>query len=80
MNIKHIVIIGAGTMGTDLSVKLAASGASVTIVGLSGGRADTFDTRALSAARDLDVALDQLKLQLLSDLTSVDWSSVDLII
>jgi len=80
VNFKHIVIIGAGTMGTDLSVKLAASGARVTIVGRSGGRADTFDTRALSAARDLDVALDQLKLELLSDLTSVDWSSADLII
>tara|TARA_B110000305_G_scaffold39157_1_gene40121 strand:- start:112 stop:1026 length:915 start_codon:yes stop_codon:yes gene_type:complete len=80
VNFKHIVIIGAGTMGTDLSVKLAASGTRVTIVGRPGGQADTFHNRARNAGLDLSLDFDQLKLQLLPDLISVDWPSADLII
>ena len=80
MNINHIVIVGAGTMGTDLAVNLSKSGARVTIVGRPGGRAETFGDRATSAARDLDVTLENLDLQLVSDLRSADWSSTDLVI
>jgi len=67
-------------MGTDLAVKLSASGARVTVVGRPGGRAETFSDRALSAARDLGVSLESLELQLISNLVSVAWSSADLII
>ena len=80
MDIKHIVIVGAGTMGTDLAVKLSASGARVTVIGRPGGRAETFAARAISAARDLDVSSDNIDMQLVSTLTSVDWLSVDLVI
>jgi 3-hydroxybutyryl-CoA dehydrogenase len=80
LNINHIVIVGAGTMGTDLAVNLSKSGARVTIVGRPGGRAETFGDRATSAARDLDVTLENLDLQLVSDLRSADWSSTDLVI
>lgn len=80
MDINHIVIVGAGTMGTDLAVKLSASGVRVTVVGRPGGRADTFSVRAISAARDLGVSPDGLDMRLVSDLASVDWLSADLVI
>ncbi len=67
-------------MGTDLAVKLSGSGVRVTVVGRPGGRADTFDVRSTSAARDLDVSPDDLDMRLVSDLMSVDWLSADLVI
>lgn len=80
MNFKHIVVIGAGTMGTDLSVKFAASNQRVTVVGRVGGRAATFHERAQNTARDLGVTLEKTNLCLVDDIDSVDWSTADLVI
>ena len=80
MNFKHIVVIGAGTMGTDLSVKFAASNQRVTVVGRVGGRAATFHERAQNTAQDLGVTLEKTNLCLVDDIDSVDWSTADLVI
>lgn len=80
MKFTHIVIVGTGTMGTDLSVKLSVGGERVTVVGRSGGSIDSFWTRAGHTASDMGVDLNTDLLRLVTNVTDVEWQDVDLVI
>ncbi len=79
-SLKNVAVVGAGTMGADMAVRLAASGCNVFLMARPGKSRDSFAARAQRSAADLGADFEKLKLQLVSSLQELPWKQLDLVI
>ena len=80
ISLQNIAVIGAGTMGTDMAVRFAASGCNVFLMARPGKSRDSFEPRARRSAADLGADFAKLKIELVSTLEDLPWSKLDLVI
>jgi 3-hydroxybutyryl-CoA dehydrogenase len=79
-NLKNLAVVGAGTMGTDMAVRFAASGCNVYLMARPGKSRDNYAPRARRSAADLGADLAKLKIELVSTLEGLPWAELDLVI
>lgn len=79
-SLKNIAVVGAGTMGTDMAVRFAASGCNVFLMARPGKSRDSFEPRARRSAADLGADFAKLKIELVPTLEDLPWSKLDLAI
>ena len=77
---KNVAVVGAGTMGADMAVRLAASGCNVFLMARPGKSRDSFAPRAHRSAADLGADFDTLRIELVPALESLPWQQLDLVI
>ncbi len=78
--LKNVAVVGAGTMGADMAVRLAASGCNVFLMARPGKSRDSFAPRAQRSAADLGADYAKLKLELVPTLQALPWKQLDLVI
>jgi 3-hydroxybutyryl-CoA dehydrogenase len=78
--LKNVAVVGAGTMGADMAVRLAASGCNVFLMARPGKSRDSFAPRAQRSAADLGAEFGKLKLELVPTLQALPWKQLDLVI
>ena len=78
--LKNLAVVGAGTMGTDMAVRFAASGCNVYLMARPGKSRDSYVQRARSSAADLGADLANLRIELVSQLTELPWAGLDMVI
>ncbi len=78
--LKNLAVVGAGTMGADMAVRFAASGCNVYLMARPGKSRDSYAQRARASAADLGVDLASLKIELVSQLQDLPWTSLDMVI
>jgi 3-hydroxybutyryl-CoA dehydrogenase len=78
--LRNVAVVGAGTMGADMAVRLAASGCNVFLMARPGKSRDSFAPRAQRSAADLGVEFENLKIELVPNLQALPWDTLDLVI
>lgn len=78
--LRNVAVVGAGTMGADMAVRLAASGCNVFLMARPGKSRDSFAPRAQRSAADLGVEFESLKIELVPNLQALPWDTLDLVI
>lgn len=79
-SLQNIAVVGAGTMGTDMAVRFAASGCSVYLMARPGKSRDSFEPRARRSAAELGVDYAKLQVELVPSLQEVPWTELELVI
>ena len=78
--LRNLAVVGAGTMGTDMTVRFAAAGLNVYLMARPGKSRDSYEPRAQRSAADLGADYAKLKIELVPTLRDLPWSDLDLVI
>ncbi len=78
--LNNVAVVGAGTMGTDMAVRFAASGCNVYLMARPGKSRDSYAQRAQRSAADLGADLASLRIELVPTLQDLPWNELDLVI
>ena len=78
--LRNLAVVGAGTMGTDMTVRFAAAGLNVYLMARPGKSRDSYEPRAQRSAADLGADYAKLKIELVPTLQDLPWFDLDLVI
>ena len=79
-SLNTVAVVGAGTMGADLAVRLAFEGCKVILMARPGKSRESFASRAQRCAADLGAKVEDLGIELVPELEAIPWSGLDLVI
>src|SRR5690348_15725534 len=80
MSFKHVVVIGAGTMGSGIAIVFAGGGWHVSVVDPNEKARSTLLARMKASMERLGVKLDASLVSVTSQLSEVEWNGVNLVI